>query len=199
MQTVPIKSSMDGAPSPDVGTVKLWPYLPGVYGRDCLYRVWAAMEAEGATHRAFWDRASFPDTCGDLASFIKAFDGNPSTQLALVEGPPDQRLIGCIWVSDVIPTHQAFISIWMKRGSQEHAIDAGRQVIDYSFATWNLRQLWAVTPWQRAMALAVRLRFRRVAVMPEYCRYGEHLYDVHVLRLTKEQWNADTSHHSSIS
>src|ERR1044071_1776955 len=70
-------SSTVGAPSPDALTgavVRLWPYAPGVYGRDALYRVWKLMEDDGATKRAFWDDAHV-QTGGDLVSFVTMFNG----------------------------------------------------------------------------------------------------------------------------
>ena len=189
MLTASDRLSTDGALSPDQSQVTLWLYQPGLYGRDALYSVWRAMEDDGATQQAFWDRAFYPDTCGDLASFIKVFDGTPGVHLAMVQGPPDQKLIGCIWVSDLMPGHQAFISIWMQRQSRAYAMEAGRQALDYVFAAWHLKQIWAVTPWQRALALGIRLGFHHVACLPQYCRFPTRTYDVHVLRLTKEAWH----------
>lgn len=183
-KTQTLRPSTDGVSSPEV---TLWPYAPGVYGRDALHRVWSLMEAEGATKRVFWERAMTPETAGDLASFIKTFDGVPSTQLALVSGE-EGSLIGCIWVSDVTPGHQAFISIWMSKAGLPYSMEASRKALDYSFTQWSLAQLWAVTPWHRALALAVRLGFKKVGTMPAYCRWPSGPLDVHILRLTKEQW-----------
>ena len=177
-------SSTAGASSPEI---RLWPYVPGVYRRDALYRVWALMEQDGETIRAFWDRASSPETCADLASFIKTFDGVPTTQLAMVEGPGG--LIGCIWCSEIMIGHQAFISIWMRKDSRTYAQAAAIQAITHAFQAWELRQLWAITPWHNALALAVRLGFEHIATLPDYCRFPDRSYDAHVLRLTKETWH----------
>lgn len=188
MSIVQDRSSIVGALSPETTTVKLWPYAPGFYGRDALYRVWLAMEEAGDTQRAFWDRAMWPEIGGDLASFIKAFDGVPTTVLLLVEGPPAQQLIGCLWLSELIKDHQAFLSIWMSKSGRPYAREASKQAIDYAFTGWNLAQLWAITPWAGAANLARRMGFERVAVLPDYCRFPETNYDVTVLRLTKARW-----------
>ena len=169
--------------------MQLWPYVPGVYGRDALARVWQVLEREGLIQKAFWDRAITPETCGDLASFIKTFDGNPSTQLAMIEGPPDGKLIGCIWCSEIVPQHQAFISIAVTKAGRPSAMEAGVHAITYAFRSWSLHQLWAITPWHGALALATQLGFQKVATLPDYCRFPDRVYDAHLLRLTKEAWH----------
>src|SRR6476469_4322939 len=87
--------STPGAPSPNPvegARVRLWPYTPGLFGmRDTLYRVWKLMEDDGATPLAFWDETGFA-TSGDLASFIRAFDGVPGKVLILVERKDTQQL-----------------------------------------------------------------------------------------------------------
>lgn len=188
MLTATDRSSTGGASSPEHPTVCLWPYVPGVYGRDALYRVWKAMEEEGAIPSAFWDRAMHPETCGDLASFIKTFDGNPSNVLLMVQGVLNGSCIGCLWLSEIVPDHQAFLSIWMSRKFRHSAREASRQAIDYAFTTWNLAQLWAITPWSGAMNLAKRMGFKHEAILPEFCRFPNHNYDVHVLCLKKVRW-----------
>lgn len=153
------------------------------------------MEQEGSTLKAFWDRGTTPETCADLASFIKTFDGNPSMQLAMVE--VDGQIAGFLWLSEIIIGHQAFISIWMRKEYRQYAEAASRLVIQQAFDTYQLTQLWVLTPWQRAKALAVRTGFTQVGTMPGFCRIVDTSYDVHILRLTKEQWNGKGSHTSS--
>ena len=189
MLTATDKSSTAGASSPETGIVRLWPYVPGVYGRDALYRVWRAMENEGAMPHAFWDRALHPETCGDFTSFIRTFEGSATTVLFMVEGPPGHGLIGCLWLSEIMPNHQAFLSIWMARKFRRFAREASRQAIDSAFSMWNFQQLWAITPWAAARNLALHMGFRREALLPAFCRFPEQHYDVHVLRLTREVWN----------
>ena len=183
------RSSIVGVASPETAIVRLWPYQPGVYGRDALYQVWRAMEDAGETAKTFWGGALTPETCGDLAWFMKMFDDG-AHRLAFVERLEDHVCIGFIWLSDLVVEHQAFLSIWMSQAGRAMAVEAGRQAVAYAFATWHVQQLWGLTPWHRAKALAAQIGFRQVATLPGFCRFPDAVYDVHVLRLTKEEWHA---------
>lgn len=189
MLIVTDKPCTAGASSPDGLTgphVRLWPYVPGAYGRDALYRVWRAMEADGATRQAFWDETD-PTTGADLATFIRLFDGVPSKLLLMIERA--NVLVGCFWLSDIRPGHQAFASMWMDkaaRGRWTH--EAAQLALGYSLATFQLQQLWALTPWPHAGTLCVRMGFRLVASLPEFCQRGVDRLPVSVYRLTKEHY-----------
>lgn len=184
-------SSTVGAPSPDVltgQTVRLWPYVPGVYGRDALYRVWKLMEDDGATKQAFWDEACF-ETGGDLASFIKAFDG-PQRLLLMIENIETGQLCGCFWVSQMVSGHQAFISMWMHKSARgASAVEAARLALQYTFAAGDFRQLWALTPWIGAGALCRKMGFVLTADLPQFCHWQQNFLNVSVYRLTKEAWD----------
>ena len=184
MLTTSDKLSTAGASSPDaVATVRLWPYAPGVYGRDALYRVWKLMEDDGATVQAFWD----DQMACDLASFIKTFDGAPNKVLLLIERTDTGHLCGCFWVTQITPGHQAFVGMWMHseaRGAL--SVEAAKKALAYTFDAGGFRQLWALTPWHRAGALCRRTGFRAVAQLPQFTNDRR---DVTVYRLTKEAFH----------
>lgn len=183
MLTTMTNTSTAGASSPDTLTgalVRLWPYAPGVYGRDALYRVWKLMEDDGATKQAFWD-----DAQGDLVSFVQMFAG-PERLLLMIERIDTGTLCGCFWVSQMVPGHQAFVGMWMQRWHRGPVtVDAARLALDYVFAAGNFRQLWALTPWLSGMAICRRMGFEDVAVLPKFCRDGETERAVHVYRLRR--------------
>ena len=193
MQTTMSKSSTDGVSSPDrlVGElVRLWHYVPGVYGRDALARVWQLMEADGATKQAFWDDAHLA-TGGDLASFVCAFEGAANKILMLVERLETGQLCGCIWVTQLVPGHQAFTSQWMHRNARGPcALEAAQLVLRGLFEVIGIRQVWAMTPWLAAGALCRRLGFTRMTILPDYCLWESGAKDVSLYRLTKAQWEA---------
>lgn len=190
MLTATDKSSTAGAPSPDSltgPTVRLWPYAPGVYGRDALYRVWRLMEEDGATKQAFWDEAML-ETGGDLASFVRAFDG-PQRLLLMIERLDTQQLCGCFWVSQIAMGHQAFVSMWMHKSSRGPlSLDASRLALSYTFETTGAKHLWALTPWPAAGALCRTNGFQRVGTLKEFCRWGDGYKDVTMYRLTNERF-----------
>lgn len=187
---IPDKSSTASASSLDrlTGkTVRLWPYVPGVYGRDALYRVWKMMEDDGGTRQAFWDETD-PETGGDLASFIKAFDGTKNRLLLMVEGLDAKQLIGCIWFAEIAVGHQAFGSIWMhKMARGQRTLEACSLALRHAFESFQLRQVWSITPWPTAGMLCERLGYREVTRLPDFCKRGEDFLDVMIYRVTKEQ------------
>lgn len=194
MLTATDKSSTAGVPSPDrlTGpTIRLWPYVPGVYGRDALYRVWKAMEDDGATKQTLWDEAHL-EAGADLVSFVQLFN---STQrlLLMIERVDTGLLCGCFWVSQMTLGHQAFVSMWMQKGSRgAYSVEAARLALAYTFAAGAYQQLWALTPWVSAGALCHQMGFALVAVLPQFCWWPPRMKDVHVYRLTREafRWEA---------
>ena len=167
--------------------VRLWPYVPGVYGRDALYRVWRLIEDHQAALRCFWDQAILPTTGGDLASFVKTFDGTPGRFLLMVESIRSNQLCGCLWFTEIQPGHQAFISIFMAKAARGKATEeASALAIRYAMESYQLRQLWAVTPWPDAAHLCERMGFWREAILPDFAWVRGERYPVMVFRLTRE-------------
>ena len=183
--------STAGALSPDALTgasVRLWPYAPGVYGRDALYRVWKLMEDDGATKQALWDEAYLP-TGGDLNSFIRAFDTTQKL-LLLIERTDTQALCGAFWVAQMSPGHQAFVSLWMQKGARGvPTTDAARLALRYTFEVGQFRQLRALTPWDTAEGLCLRMGFTLVAELEDFCQWRTEYKVVHLLRLTREAFD----------
>ena len=170
--------------------VRLWPYVPGIYGRDTLYRIWRAMEDDGSTHQAFWDAGVPSVSAADLGSFAKAFHDTTTKILFMVESQDTQTLVGAIWFTHIMPSHQATASIWMtKQARGAMTRQASACALDYAFTAWDVRQVWCETPWPAARALARRLGFSHVASLPEYCAFDGQYLDVHVYRITKEHYH----------
>lgn len=172
----------------ETATVRLWPYAPGVYGRDALYRVWKLMEDDGATKQAFWDEAMW-ETGGDLASFMRGFDG-PQKLLLLIERVDTGQLCGCFWVTQMSLGHQAFVGMWMQSGARGAlSVEGARLSLRYTFDVTEAKQLWALTPWPKAAALCIRTQFELVAILPDFCRWEGKDKDVRVYRLTREAFH----------
>lgn len=165
----------------------LYPYAPGVFGRDALYRVWKVMEDDGSTDRAFWDETGFA-TSGDLASFIRAFDGVPGKLLIMVVRNDTNKLCGAIWLTQLVYGHQAFVSMWMtKEARGPIALDAATLVLPPLFRMLELQQLWAVTPWPQAGAMCRRVGFTKWNRLPSYCKWHGQIKDAWLYRLTRER------------
>ena len=167
--------------------VRIWPYEPGAYGRDTLYRVWKLMEDDQATRACFWDEANL-ETGADLASFIQAFEGVTSKQLLMIERCDTGLLCGCFWVTQIQPNHQAFVSMWMHsdaRGPMSGV--AAHMALNYTFTRWNLGQVFAMTPWANAGALCRMMGFSRTAVLPDFCKWTDGKFlPVSIYRLVRE-------------
>ena len=169
---------------------RLWPYVPGLYGRDTLYRIWRAMEDDGSTHKAFWDSGVDSSLAADLGSFAKSFHDTTTKVMFMVESAETWTLVGAIWFTMIAQGHQATASIWMSKAARGAITrEASQLALDYAFSAWNLHQVWCQTPWPEARALAMRLGFSHAAVLPDYCWYDGQLLTVQVYRLTKERWH----------
>lgn len=178
-------STLSGhAPDPLVGEhVRLWPYAPGFYGKDAIYRMWKCIEDDGSMHSAFWDDAE-----GDLAGFVRAFDGVPGKLLVMVEHVAEQQLCGAIWLTNLVVGHQAFVSMWMRKEYRgPMALEAAKLFLPPIFRFYDLQQLWAVTPWPAAGAMCRRVGFKRWVVLPGYCQWDGKPKDVWMYRLKREQ------------
>lgn len=186
------KSSTDGVWNLDLltgPTVRLWPYAPGVYGRDALYKVWRAMEDDGATRQSFWDEGD-SNLCGDLASFVKAFDGGTNKVLLMVEDQTVKQLVGCIWFTEIRQGHQAFASIWMKKSHRgQPSVDASRLALNYVFTVNQLKQVWSITPWPVAGRLCQKLGYKLVARLTNFFRRNDDFKDVLLYRLARESYH----------
>lgn len=182
---------MPGALNPDALTgqaVRLWPYAPGVYGRDALYQVWKMMEEDGATKQAFWDEAHL-ENGADLASFVQMFSG-PQRLLLMIERRETGKLCGCFWVSQMVPGHQAFVGMWMRKSARGAcSTEAAQLALAYTFEIGAFRQLWALTPWVNAAVLCQQMGFVEIACLPEFCQWASDYKDIHVLRLTREAFD----------
>lgn len=168
--------------------MRLWHYQPGVYGRDALYRVWRLMEDDGATKQAFWDEADRA-TGGDLASFVCGFEGATNKLLMLVERLDTGKLCGCLWVTQIVPGHQAFIGQWMQQEARgAMAVEAAHLTIKGLFDVVGVQQVWAFTPWLGAGALCRRMGFTKLATLPNYCQWEGRGKDVALYQLTRARW-----------
>lgn len=190
MLTTTDKLSTDGALSHNVstdGTVRIWPYESGAYGRDALYRVWKLMEDDQATKACFWDEAHY-ESGADLCSFIQSFEGVKDKQLLMIERCDTGLLCGCFWIGQIRLNHQAFVSMWMQQSARGPMSGAAAQIaLQYTFRRWNLRQVFAMTPWAIAGTLCRMMGFTRIAVMPEFCQWTDGTFlPVSLYRLTKE-------------
>mgnify|MGYP001559356118 CR=1 FL=1 len=167
--------------------VRLWPYEPGAYGRDTLYRVWKLMEDDQATRDCFWDEANL-ETGADLGSFIQAFEGVASKQLLMIERCDTGMLCGCFWVAQIQPNHQAFVSMWMHKDARgPMSGKAAHMALNYTFTRWNLMQVFAMTPWASAGTLCKMMGFTKTAVLPDFCKWTDgSMLPVSLYRLTKE-------------
>lgn len=169
--------------------MRLWPYAPGAYGRDALYRIWKLMEEDDATRYAFWDDTGFA-TSGDLATFVRAFDGAPGKLLVMVERTDMARpqLCGAIWLTNMVYGHQAFVSMWAAKSARGPiALEAATLVLPSLFRFFDLQQLWAITPWANAAAMCRRVGFKKWVILPGYCRWEGQIKNVWMYRLRREQ------------
>ena len=188
MLTTPAPSFTAGALSPDGLTgslVRLWPYAPGVYGRDALYRVWKAMEDDGATKQAFWDD-THPETGADLVSFVKLFSGTDRV-LLMIERLDTGKLCGCFWGGQVAIGHQAFVGMWRcKEARGACSVDAARVALRYTFQVGAFQQLWALTPWRVAGVLCRKMGFEPSGILQKFCQDGPYGRDVTIYHLAQE-------------
>lgn len=187
-KTTTATPSTVGAPDPLGGDhVRLWPYAPGVFGRDALYKVWKLMEEDGATPYAFWDETGFA-TSGDLACFIRSFDGVAGKLVVMVEHLQTQQLCGAIFFVNMVQGHQAYVTMWMAKAYRGVlALEAAQLVLPPVFRMFAWQQLWAVTPWPNAGAMCRRVGFQRWCLLPGYCQWEGKAKDVWLYRLTRER------------
>jgi len=171
--------------------VKLWPYSRGLYPRDILYRVWAAMEQDNAAHLVFHGQQVPSDMIytwrGDLTEFIKYFD-QPTRLLVICECIEDKEIAGFIWFDDVVPGFRALANIFFRRkyyGQVSH--EASILAKEYAFDGLGIKSLWAFTPWLWAAKHAESIGFEKIVVLPGLYIVDGQLRDAYVLKLNREE------------
>jgi len=191
---------MDGATSQTNITlegqlVKIVPFMRGYFPRTAMFQLWQAIEQDGTAHRLFWEQREGNETMpvstdGDLVTFVDRMN-KPATQL-LIGYPKDSfEIMGMFWFSDIQPGHQAFANIWVKKSFYGKASrDLSKLCLAYAFEVWGLQQLWVTTPWVEALKLATDMGFAKTGLMPNFVKIQQILYDVHLLQLTRDAWEA---------
>lgn len=192
MKTLIDKSSTAGESSPDLltgQTVRLWPYVRGLYSRDVLYRLWRLIEDAHASGRLFWASTEPVEQRGDLSFFIK-FVETPERLLVLLTSLDSSEIVGCVWFDDIVPHYRCFGSIFIRPESRGVASqEAMRLCLHYAFHLLHIKSVWGITPWADARALCLKSGFRVVATLPAFALIEGASHDVSVLRIEKETFD----------
>ena len=174
--------------------VRLWPYAPGYYSRDLVYRLWRIVEDEKAIPLTFWGRftvlSETPiETRGDLMDFARILATTNGVLLIVTETQTD-ALAGFIWFEEIVPKYKAVAGIFMRQKYWgDPATEAGRLGERYAFETLDLQSLWAITPWQAAINYCKRIGFKPIALLPDFALINGRERDVTFLRITRGEFN----------
>lgn len=166
-----------------IGTqVRVWPYLREAgYPRDILGRLWTVIEQAGDGPRAFWGLPGPNAQKMDLPAFC-AFFSHPEKVVLFVTSLDGEDLWGMVWFEELCG-HRAFGSTYMvpdARGAK--ALEAVQLACAYLHRTYDIEQIWALTPWKEAGQLIHRAGFTRMATLPEFAQVEGLRYDVGVYR-----------------
>ena len=169
-------------------TVKLWPYIRGVYSKDVLYRLWRVVEESGAGPSLCWGQHDPEPMRHDLPSFVR-FAEDPGRHLFLLTNDDGKEIVGCLWFDDIIPNYRCFGSIFMRPSHRgDESLEAMRLGLAYAFGPLHMQQVWGITPWNAAKQLCLAVGFAEVAVLPGFAWVHGRPQDVTVLRLIKETY-----------
>jgi RimJ/RimL family protein N-acetyltransferase len=175
--------------------VQLIPYFRGVHAPDFIAGLWGLMAADGALEHVFQATTPGDDLSTrmqyDITAFIRYFDPADGTRVVVmvVIKPTDNQpetIAGLIWFDEIIPQHRASINIWIRepyRGSI--AKEAARLAVKAAFARWQLRTLWASTPWRSAYAIARSCGFQPEAVLHDFVHTAHGWRALHILRIAR--------------
>jgi len=170
-------------------SVRLMPYARGYCPRDMLYQLWKAMDSDQLTDYVFHS-FNGPQTPysqrGDLVEFVKMFEPDHGYRILLIvlDATVD-KLAGAIWFDEIVEKQRASISIFMLTGYRgEPAIEAVRMALDYMFTAFDMKAIWAFTPWLHAVNLAKNTGFIQQAKLAELAKDKE----MTILRINKEDF-----------
>lgn len=167
---------------PESNRVKLWPYVPKVYGPDFLAKLYVAMEPDFAT--IFAGASAF-----DLVDFIHYFSPELTEAPTLVVVEDEHRELGGAWWVAKMMGGNEFISIWIEESHRgKWAMEASPLVLAYFFEHLEKERLWAATPWKAAQQHAIMQGFQRVTELPEWVKINGEWRSTWVGLLTREHW-----------
>jgi hypothetical protein len=158
-----------------------WPTMLHIYQR---------LEKTGGLRSLFWDRD--PGNPMPLPEFLTSYNPTSGTLMFLIEHVPigEQPVFaGIFTLASFLKTHRALIGIWLEpkyRGVNSHWIL--KQVISHCHKTLKLDNLYGITPWPHAQALALRSGMVEVAELPNYCRVGDRVMDARVFHSDQHLW-----------
>jgi hypothetical protein len=172
--------------------VRLWPYVRGAWPRETPYRLWQMVEGEQAGERLFWVESAGGlrgQTVGDLHDFV-GFLGAERRLVLMAEStahPGD--LAGLFWFDDITVGHKASAGVcYRRRYWGAPAREASHLALGYGFAAWGLASIWAYTPFRIAKRHAEACGMRTVATLPDFIRIGDVGHDLHLCRITREEY-----------
>ena len=172
--------------------VKLFPYVRGLVPPETLYTLWRFMQAERALEKVFFGRlaSSTPyPTMGDLVDFVKFFEPEPPAQrlLLIAMNLASDQFAGMFWFDDIVRGHRAAGSVFYRRRFWgEPAREASRLALAYGFAEFDVRAIWAYSPWLTGRRHAEAAGMSLVATLPDYVTIGGQTMDLHILRVRRE-------------
>lgn len=167
--------------------VIVWPFAPGFYARDMLYRLWSIVEQDGEMDKLLHNSFALPshdivDCRGDLVSFIQQLS-RPDIFLLVAQDRERDEIAAFFWLDSFAAiNHRAHANVYVRKEFRGVAgLEASRIALRYCHEIIQVKNIWIQTPWEGAIAYAVRIGFERVARLPRFHLINGEEYDSHIL------------------
>jgi hypothetical protein len=161
------------------------PYVRGQSPRDELLRWWLLMEEHGGQQELFWSAPGRLEAQrGDPLAFAEAF----SRRLACAcYDHASEQLIGFTWVERLHPRHHGHFGMYFIPYTTTAVRREATSLMTTAIFTvvTTLPCLFAMTPWDWALAHWLALGWQQVATLPGFAVVDDQCRDLYVLRLER--------------
>lgn len=167
--------------------VIVWPFAPGFYARDMLYRLWSIVEQDGEIDKLLHGAFALPshdivDCRGDLVTFVQTL-AKPDVFLLVAQTRAKDEIAAFFWLdSFAAVNHRAHANVYVRKQFRGvEGLEASRIALRYCHEIIQVKNIWMQTPWTGAVAYGVRIGFERVATLPGFYLINGEEYDSHIL------------------
>lgn len=168
--------------------VQLLPYAPDVMPDDFLWYAWQRFRDDGTLPRLFWQQP----TATSFKDFVLYWEHRAAIFFVATHEP---RILGMVWLSDVVRWHRAEIGIGMYRHVRRDGIawqpqmtrEAVWLLLEWATQAQKLTRFWIRTPWREASRLARACGATKSGVLPGYHLWQGRTYDVELWTLHRDK------------
>ena len=132
----------------------------------------------------YWDRESSEPL--SLAKFFEMYKSAGGKFIIWIQ--LKDELVGVASISTA-NLHKCYLSAWAEpRWRGPNMVYIGRQVIQYIHETIQIKQIYAMTPWNAAAQLFSKIGVPSIAMIPKLCVINGRERDVEIFHSDGSKW-----------